>query len=132
VFSRASEKGPTTIYRTEVVKRTLDPEWKLFTLPIDALVGGNVVEGKFSIDCYDEDEVGSDELIGGCSLTLPQLFLTKEFDLFNQGKQKKNPSTYKHSGVLQVMSCEVEVKEKPMPVAVQQLLKTIKQSDLVK
>ncbi len=106
------------IYQTEVIKNTLNPEWKAFTLSLHELwplystnINSNsnsppsVMDILIDIDCYDSDGVGKDDLIGSCSsISLYKLFYIKNYFLIHPEKKQKsntsNKNRYQHSGVL--------------------------------
>ncbi len=71
------------MYRSEVIKQNLNPDWKPFELSTSAVgsIGINFVCGTtvfdfttldtfFTINCYDWDKDGSHDLIGTISTTL--------------------------------------------------------------
>ncbi|XP_065812544.1 copine-2 isoform X2 [Labrus bergylta] len=65
------------VHRTEVIKNTLDPSWKPFTVPLISLCNGDVDRN-----------------------------IKVEFDCINPKKQKKKKN-YKNSGVIIIKSCKV-------------------------
>uniref|UniRef100_A0A8C7Z5F4 Copine-2 n=1 Tax=Oryzias sinensis TaxID=183150 RepID=A0A8C7Z5F4_9TELE len=108
-FHKQGEDGKwMLVHRTEVIKNTLDPVWKPFTVPLISLCNGDV-----------------DRSIKVSELTLVSLlhhfhtfFLffcsclpsssQVEFDCINPKKQKKKKN-YKNSGVIIVKSCKVGI-----------------------
>uniref|UniRef100_U3J1C3 Copine 2 n=1 Tax=Anas platyrhynchos platyrhynchos TaxID=8840 RepID=U3J1C3_ANAPP len=51
------------VHRTEVIKYTLDPVWKPFTVPLVSLCDGDV-EKLIKVMCYDYDSDGGHDFIG--------------------------------------------------------------------
>ncbi|XP_058011631.1 copine-2 isoform X5 [Ahaetulla prasina] len=51
------------VHRTEVIKYTLDPVWKPFTVPLISLCDGDT-EKQIKIVCYDYDNDGGHDFIG--------------------------------------------------------------------
>uniref|UniRef100_A0A8V0ZLW7 Copine-2 n=1 Tax=Gallus gallus TaxID=9031 RepID=A0A8V0ZLW7_CHICK len=51
------------VHRTEVIKYTLDPIWKPFTVPLVSLCDGDV-EKLIKVMCYDYDSDGGHDFIG--------------------------------------------------------------------
>lgn len=94
------------VLKTEVIMKTLDPQWKPFTIGASKLCGGDL-ERPLYIECYDWNRSGSHELIGGFKTSTRELISgqKKEFDLIDPKKQKK--SSYRNSGVIVLQSCEV-------------------------
>jgi len=61
------------IYKSEVIKKTLNPEWKEIIILKENMDGNCFVAGqKYLIEVYDYDKVGSDDLIG--SVEIEDLF----------------------------------------------------------
>uniref|UniRef100_A0A8C4PAT7 Copine-2 n=1 Tax=Dromaius novaehollandiae TaxID=8790 RepID=A0A8C4PAT7_DRONO len=51
------------VHRTEVIKYTLDPVWKPFTVPLVSLCDGDI-EKLIKVMCYDYDSDGGHDFIG--------------------------------------------------------------------
>uniref|UniRef100_A0A8C7R5K3 Copine-2 n=1 Tax=Oncorhynchus mykiss TaxID=8022 RepID=A0A8C7R5K3_ONCMY len=94
------------VHRTEVIKNTLDPVWKPFTVPLISLCDGDV-DRSIKVLCYDYDNDGSHDFIGDCNCSLSVPFHQVEFECINPKKQKKKKS-YKNSGIIILKSCKVE------------------------
>jgi Ca2+-dependent lipid-binding protein len=58
------------MYRSELIKKNLNPEWAPFVLSTLA-VGG--IDTLFTINCYDWDKDGGHDLIGTLTTTLRDL-----------------------------------------------------------
>src|SRR5690348_16789419 len=59
---------PVEIYRSEVVKENLNPEWKQFSILVSDISAGDIIGGNVLIECFDWDAVGSNDLIGNCTV----------------------------------------------------------------
>lgn len=63
-FRKSCEDGEfRVVHRTEVIKWTLNPNWKPFTIPLHALCG-NDKDREIKVLCYDRNRSGSHSLIG--------------------------------------------------------------------
>ncbi|KAM6900413.1 copine-3-like [Xenentodon cancila] len=110
---RQTETGWQLAHRTEVVKCNLNPTWRPFRIPIQALCGGDV-EKSIKADCYDYNNSGSHDFIGSFHTTLCQIqqalqTYAAEFDCINSKKKEKKKG-YKNSGVVIIKQCKI-VKE---------------------
>uniref|UniRef100_A0A8C7C5Z3 Copine-2 n=1 Tax=Oncorhynchus kisutch TaxID=8019 RepID=A0A8C7C5Z3_ONCKI len=99
------------VHRTEVIKNTLDPVWKPFTVPLISLCNGDV-DRSIKVLCYDYDNDGGHDFIGEFQTTVNKMSeaqnsLETEFECINPKKQKKKKS-YKNSGIIILKSCKVE------------------------
>ncbi|XP_070616862.1 copine-2 isoform X1 [Erythrolamprus reginae] len=96
------------VHRTEVIKYTLDPVWKPFTVPLISLCDGDT-EKQIKIVCYDYDNDGGHDFIGEFQTSVDTMCKdgsVVEFDCINAKKQKKKRS-YKNSGIIIVKSCKI-------------------------
>ncbi|XP_067433858.1 copine-3-like isoform X2 [Thunnus thynnus] len=112
-FHKQTATGWQLAHRTEVVKYNLNPVWKPFRIPLQALCGGDV-EKSIKIDCYDYNSSGSHNFIGSFQTTLSQIqqasqTYAAEFECINSKKQQKKKG-YKNSGVIIIKKCKT-VKE---------------------
>uniref|UniRef100_A0A671M8Q5 Copine-2-like n=1 Tax=Sinocyclocheilus anshuiensis TaxID=1608454 RepID=A0A671M8Q5_9TELE len=86
------------VHRTEVIKNTLDPVWKPFTVPLISLCNGDV-DRNIKVCIYI------------CLWQKSCIFTTiqskVEFECINPKKQKKK--SYKNSGVIIVKLCKVGI-----------------------
>ncbi|XP_068758761.1 copine-8-like isoform X2 [Montipora capricornis] len=108
VFYRCNEDNSfTACHRTEVIKKTLNPTWKPFTIPARALCNGDY-DRSIKVECYDWDRDGGHDLIGIFSTTINELKSTPglTFEVINPKKTKKKG--YKNSGTISLMNCKVE------------------------
>uniref|UniRef100_A0A8D0GI69 Copine-2 n=1 Tax=Sphenodon punctatus TaxID=8508 RepID=A0A8D0GI69_SPHPU len=92
------------VHRTEVIKYTLDPLWKPFTVPLVSLCDGDV-EKLIKIMCYDYDSDGGHDFIGEFQTSVSKM-CEVEFECINPKKQKKKKN-YKNSGIIIVKSCKI-------------------------
>ncbi|XP_055790269.1 copine-2 isoform X2 [Salvelinus fontinalis] len=60
------------VHRTEVIKNTLDPVWKPFTVPLISLCDGDV-DRSIKVLCYDYDNDGSHDFIGEFQTTVTKM-----------------------------------------------------------
>ncbi|XP_070809328.1 copine-2 isoform X2 [Pituophis catenifer annectens] len=96
------------VHRTEVIKYTLDPVWKPFTVPLISLCDGET-EKQIKIVCYDYDNDGGHDFIGEFQTSVDTMCkdgCVVEFECINPKKQKKKRS-YKNSGIIIVKSCKI-------------------------
>ncbi|MGH0144725.1 UNVERIFIED_CONTAM: hypothetical protein FKN15_011409 [Acipenser sinensis] len=99
------------VHRTEVIKNTLDPVWKPFSMPLISLCGRDV-DKTIKIMCYDYDNDGGHDFIGEFTTTVSKMCEVQntteiEFECINPKKQKKKKS-YKNSGIIILKSCKIE------------------------
>ncbi|ELU11603.1 hypothetical protein CAPTEDRAFT_227478 [Capitella teleta] len=112
VFSRSNEDGSyTVVHRTEVIKNTLNPTWKPFTVKVRSLCNGDL-DRSIQIECYDWDSDGSShDLIGIFSTTVRELSKgpcpSTEYEVIHP-KKKAKKKNYKHSGTVYLMSSKIE------------------------
>ncbi|XP_027474923.1 copine-2 isoform X6 [Callorhinus ursinus] len=98
------------VHRTEVIKYTLDPVWKPFTVPLVSLCDGDV-EKPIQVMCYDYDNDGGHDFIGEFQTSVSQMCEARdgvplEFECINPKKQRKKKN-YKNSGIIILRSCEI-------------------------
>uniref|UniRef100_A0A8D3E753 Copine-3 n=1 Tax=Scophthalmus maximus TaxID=52904 RepID=A0A8D3E753_SCOMX len=109
-FHKQGEDGKwMLVHRTEVIKNTLDPAWKPFTVPLISLCNGDV-DRNIKVLCYDYDNDGGHDFIGEFQTTASKMSEV-EFDCINPKKQKKKKN-YKNSGIIIVKRppmCHVSV-----------------------
>uniref|UniRef100_A0A8C2B540 Copine-2 n=1 Tax=Cyprinus carpio TaxID=7962 RepID=A0A8C2B540_CYPCA len=60
------------VHRTEVIKNTLDPVWKPFTVPLISLCNGDV-DRNIKVLCYDYDNDGGHDFIGEFQTTINKM-----------------------------------------------------------
>ncbi|XP_067905685.1 copine-2 isoform X1 [Heterodontus francisci] len=110
-FYKQEEDGKwMLVHRTEVIKNTLDPVWKPFSIPLVSLCNGDV-EKTIKILCYDYDNDGGHDFIGESQTTVAKMSEANnstevEFECINSKKQKKKKN-YKNSGIIVIKSCKV-------------------------
>ncbi|KAB0393169.1 hypothetical protein E2I00_014982 [Balaenoptera physalus] len=100
------------VHRTEVIKYTLDPVWKPFTVPLVSLCDGDM-EKPIQVMCYDYDNDGGHDFIGEFQTSVSQMCeahdgIPREFECINPKKQKKKKN-YKNSGIIILRSCKVGI-----------------------
>ncbi|KAL4235385.1 Copine-9 [Mactra antiquata] len=112
LFYRANGDGSyTVVHKTEVIKNTLNPTWKPFSITARSLCNGDH-NRTIKIECYDWDSDGGHDFIGEFTTTLADLVKAPTsnttYDVINPKKRAKKRN-YKHSGELMVMECRVEI-----------------------
>lgn len=60
------------VHRTEVIKNTLDPIWKPFSMPLVSLCDAHV-DKTIKVLCYDYDNDGGHDFIGECETTVTKM-----------------------------------------------------------
>ena len=100
----------TAVHKTEVIKNTLNPSWKEFTIPVVMLCNGDY-NRTIKVECYDWDSDGGHDLIGQICFNLNELIKKPYYsaDLINPKKKAKKKS-YKNSGQLHAANCRIESK----------------------
>ncbi|XP_045438798.1 copine-2 isoform X2 [Pipistrellus kuhlii] len=98
------------VHRTEVIKYTLDPVWKPFTVPLVSLCDGDL-EKPIQVICYDYDNDGGHDFIGEFQTSVSQMCNARdgvplEFECINPKKQRKKKN-YKNSGIIILRSCKI-------------------------
>ncbi|XP_063953794.1 copine-8-like isoform X1 [Lytechinus pictus] len=98
----------TICHKTEVIKNSLDPVWRPFSLMVRTLCNGDL-DRTIKVECYDWDSDGSHDLIGEFNTNMRELSTRKgtTFDLINPKKAKKKKS-YKNSGTIELLNCSIE------------------------
>ncbi|XP_063221312.1 copine-8-like isoform X2 [Bacillus rossius redtenbacheri] len=109
VLSKVTESGAyTVVHRTEVVKRSLDPRWRKFSIPVRLLCNGDY-DRSIKITCCDWNSSGEEKLIGECHTTLKKLSEgaspANHYRLVNP--QKASKSSYKSSGEIRLEYFEI-------------------------
>jgi hypothetical protein len=98
----------TPIYRSEEIKKNLNPQWKQFSIPVRKLHGGN----RLRIAIYDWDWDGSHDLIGYVDpITLPDIVAVQKKGLnvvHPPTKSKYQSSKYTSSGLFDIVSARLE------------------------
>ncbi|XP_069113536.1 copine-3-like [Argopecten irradians] len=99
-------------HRTEVIKDTLNPSWRPFSIPVHSLCSGDHTK-EIKFDVYDWDKDGSHDFIGGFRTTVKDMMGASKqevtFPCINPKKQSKKK--YENSGVMHLTHFELK---KPM------------------
>jgi len=111
-ISRANENNVyTVVYRSEIIKNTLNPEWKQFSCEVRALCNGDY-DRDLQCTVWDWDSDGSHDLIGIFHTNMRKLTKGPSpenvYDCINEKKQKKKGSKYKNSGTVILNSVVIE------------------------
>ena len=97
------------IYKSEVMKKTLDPIWKPFQLTMHSLCDGNQ-EALLKFEVWDWDRGTKDDFIGAAEIRVFQLSSPPcRLELLNPTKQKKKKK-YSNSGILEIINFEIKRK----------------------
>ncbi|XP_077983479.1 copine-8-like isoform X2 [Glandiceps talaboti] len=110
-FYRKNDNGSVTIvHKTEKIKRTLNPTWKEFHIPVMTLCG-NDYDRLIKIECWDWNRSGSHDLIGEFTTNMRQLTrgvnTANEYEVIHPKIKEKKPKNYKHSGIVILTECSV-------------------------
>ncbi|XP_029637877.1 copine-8 isoform X4 [Octopus sinensis] len=110
-FYRCNEDGSyTVVHRTEVIKRTLNPTWRPFTISIRLLCNGDY-DRPIKVECYDWDADGGHDLIGVFLTSLKELSrgrdISNVYECINP-KKKEKKKNYKNSGIVDLLSFSVD------------------------
>ncbi|BFZ13437.1 hypothetical protein BsWGS_16476 [Bradybaena similaris] len=107
IFKLAQDSHWQLIHRTEVVLNSLNPKWKPMNLSVQNLCDGDKHK-PIKIDCYDHDDDGSHDFIGGFTTTLEEMMKPTSaksgFACINPALVGKKKG-YRNSGAVYV-SCE--------------------------
>eukprot|EP01129_Flabellula_baltica_P008548 TRINITY_DN340_c0_g1_i4.p1 TRINITY_DN340_c0_g1~~TRINITY_DN340_c0_g1_i4.p1 ORF type:complete len:763 (-),score=172.10 TRINITY_DN340_c0_g1_i4:17-2305(-) len=107
VISRTGENDISApVFKTEVIKKTLDPDWAISSVPVQTLCNGDMLR-PLLVECYDWNKSGKHDFIGSFSTNLETLLAdSREFPLINVEKRKKKKK-YVNSGTLILRSIEL-------------------------
>ncbi|KAK1801317.1 hypothetical protein P4O66_022999 [Electrophorus voltai] len=113
VFYRSNEDGTFTIcHKTEVVKNTLNPVWKPFSIPVRALCNGDH-DRSIKVEVYDWDRDGSHDFIGEFTTSYRELSRGQsQFNVYEvvNAKKKTKKRRYINSGTVTLLSFLVEAE----------------------
>jgi len=100
------------VHRTEVIKKTLDPQWKQFQLKVRSICNGDD-DRDLRMDVYDWNRSGDHEIIGSFHTSMRKLrqgpSSDNVYDVINEKKKKNKGNKYKNSGSVTLQSCEVHI-----------------------
>lgn len=106
ILSKSINNTWVQVYKSEIVKKTLDPIWKPFSLNSKQLCENNHSLA-LKIEVYDWDMGTKDDFIGGFEFTYQQLSNKNcRFEIINKKKQKKKKK-YSNSGIFEVSNFQV-------------------------
>ncbi|KAJ3127828.1 Copine-8 [Nowakowskiella sp. JEL0407] len=105
VINRGIGLNNVAVYQSEVIRKTLDPNWNPFNIAMNDLCGGNNPSVSLIIDVFDWDAGKEPDYIGSATTSLAQLLdsLGSEIPLVNS-KRKKSPV----AGYLRILNSAVE------------------------
>jgi hypothetical protein len=112
-FSRSTESNQyILVHRSEVIKNTLDPEWRQFNIKVRALCNGDD-ERDIKVDILDWNRSGDHEIIGTFHTNMRKLRegpgADNVYDVVNEKKRKKKGSKYKNSGTATLKKSKVQL-----------------------
>lgn len=109
-FLRCNEDSSfTVVYRTEVKKNTLKPDWAPFEVKSQTLCNGDI-DRTVKVICYDWNRSGHCAYMGEFETTVRRIgdgTAENTYDLINKDKKKKKKG-YKNSGTIQFTRCGVK------------------------
>ncbi|KAK0064073.1 copine-8 [Biomphalaria pfeifferi] len=111
-ISRAHEDGSfTLVHRTEVIKKTLNPTWKSFSIPVRDICNGDY-DRTIKFECHDWDADGGHDFIGSFTTTLRELSKgpgdSTVFECINAKKKAKKGKSYRNSGLIKLLYFKIE------------------------
>jgi len=112
IISRQKNDGTwTEVATTEVVKKNLNPDWRIISGHTGSFTGGNP-DRRLQFKVFDHDNDGKHDLIGGFETSFLELVeLSKQnkatFPLINP-KKKEKKKNYDNSGTLNIESLLVD------------------------
>lgn len=80
IYRLRDHEKPLKIFQSEVIDGNLNPEWKLFSISVSDLTGGDMKNAKVLIECWDKDPA-SQEFIGSTSVSQSLMSLRHRFHL---------------------------------------------------
>eukprot|EP00762_Andalucia_godoyi_P005362 ANDGO_06744.mRNA.1 hypothetical protein len=109
VFNRIREDGATVpVFKTEVVKNTLNPAWKPISVTSQALCNGDL-DRPILVECFDWDKKEQFELIGSFRASMRSFVPGARFVLWNEeknAKQQKKGKKYEGSGSIVIQNVQ--------------------------
>lgn len=111
VSSRAKDGSLQVIWKTEVVKNNLNPQWNKFSLRVSTLCSGDPTK-PIQFDVFDSDDDGSHDLIGSFTTTLHEMLNTKDGEVSWPciNPKKVGKKKYTNSGTAILSKC-LKIKE---------------------
>ncbi|XP_015370425.1 PREDICTED: copine-8-like, partial [Diuraphis noxia] len=97
----------TLVYKTDVIKDTLTPRWKKFTIPVRAFCNGDY-DRDLKFICFDWNSSGDHSLIGEFHTTLNGLSKSNATFKCINGKKKDKKKDYKDSGEIRVEYIKIQ------------------------
>ena len=102
----------TVVFQSEVIKNTLNPNWKVTSMAVRELCNGDYSR-QLKVDVYDWDDNSDNDLIGSFTTTLNDLKIAAEqrtmFRCVNPKKLSKKK--YEHSG--EVFLKHINIESRP-------------------
>ncbi|XP_037092088.1 copine-8-like [Pollicipes pollicipes] len=112
LFKSTEEGQWVLVCRTEVVKRTLNPDWRPLEVSVASLCNGDYHRSVRAV-CWDWNSNGTPDLIGECFFTLNELKQAGRgaaFPCINKEKQARKGSSYQNSGQIFLQNLEIRTQ----------------------
>ena len=79
IISKLMEDGTwANVHKTEVIKETLNPDWRPFSMPVASLTGSSP-DRKLRFQCHGGNHSGTTDFIGEFQITYAELLSGKTF-----------------------------------------------------
>eukprot|EP01134_Creolimax_fragrantissima_P005940 CFRG5940T1 len=113
IFRQREDGNFDSVFKSDVLKNTLNPEWKQFQVSMQKIANGDI-DRTLRIDCVDWNSDGTEDLIGSCTTCIRDLQdlakTSKGMELINEKKKHKSKK-YQNSGRLHCVVCELVVQD---------------------
>ncbi|EDV19307.1 uncharacterized protein TRIADDRAFT_33766 [Trichoplax adhaerens] len=112
LYRQNNDGSYVAVHKTEIIKNTLNPTWKPFTIKARKLCNADYTR-PLRVECYDWDSDGSHDLIGIFDVVLQerrQQSLPITFECINP-KKKQKKKKYKNSG--EILITRLLIEEQP-------------------
>jgi hypothetical protein len=104
ISAMASDGTWLLVHRTEVIKKTLDPRWKPFTIPVNKLSNGDD-NRQIRFQIFDWNKTGNMDFIGEFVASINDIQKKKDYDIINQSAKSKHKK-YQNSGLFHFESVD--------------------------
>ena len=110
------DKHSVVVYKSEVIKNTLNPTFRTFEIGMFLLCSGDT-NTPLKFDIFDWNQNSAPDTIGTFTTSLAEIERGREFHIINQEKQRKKGAKYKNSGIFQFL----DIKTVPVHTFVEHL-----------
>ena len=112
IFRSTESNKYILVHRTEVIKNTLDPDWRQFEISARSLSNSDD-ERDLRFDVYDWNKSGSHEIIGSFHTTVRNLRegpgQQNKYSVINEEKKRKKGRKYDNSGEVMLVTFRSEI-----------------------